>query len=324
MIFLNVKPIAIQQSSKFPSVDKQIETIERLVRTNQSRTVQNQLACSLEFSLDNHFLSRSTRSRTSTSIRSTTTTSTVSSLSDELLIDDVTYNPNGMLTITWDHLQGRLQTKYYHLQIYDERYSNVLLQRLIDGEQRSIEIDVKDYIKDFTSTYIVCLSSRQKKSCQTIPLQTSKSTSMILSSTKDDESSNSFQFVYLLSGICLGALLVTFVLVVVCCWRLRYLSRVKQLKSLEKLPTNNNSPTSPFYPSTAHSSIFYRPLNIISYPQQQQQQPLQQTASCDTSECSIHSSTDTSQLASDSYHIYQQIPSVYNCHLHPTRTHILV
>lgn len=229
-----------------------------------------------------------------------------------------------MLTITWEQAQGTLP-KYYHLQIYDERYANVLLQRLIDGQQRAIEIDVKDYIQDPTATYIVCLNSRQKKTCQAIPFQPMQQTSMILSSTKDDPSA-SLQFVYLLSGVCLGALFVSLVLIVVCCWRLRYLSRAKRLQSIEKLQTTSTTTTSPFYPTSGHSSIFYRPLNIISYPQQHQQpsQSQKQGTSCDTSECSIHSSTDTSQLASDSYHVYQQIPSVHNCHLHSTRTHILV
>jgi hypothetical protein len=246
--------------------------------------------------------STSTRLTTTTSMTTmTSSTTTISSAFEELVINDVSYNPNGMLTITWDYMLTRLP-KYYHLQIYDQDSSHVLLQRLIDGEQRSIEIDIKDNVQDPSSSYIICLNVRQRKYCRNLHLQPVKSTSMILSSTKDEHPA-SLQFVYLLSGVCLGALLVSVILIIVCCWRVRYFSRVERTKS------------------PVHSSIFYRPLNIISYPQQQQQQ---QTASCDTSECSIHSSTDTSQLASDSYHIYQQIPSVYNCHMHPTRTHILV
>lgn len=258
--------------------------------------------------------SRSTSTRLTTTTMTTTSTTTVSSAFEELVINDVSYNPNGMLTITWDYMLTRLP-KYYHLQIYDQDSSRVLLQRLIDGEQRSIEIDIKDNVQDPSSSYIVCLNVRQRKYCRNLHLQPVKSTSMILSSTKEEHPA-SLQFVYLLSGVCLGALLVSVILIIVCCWRVRYFSRVERTKSIEKEPSNHT-----FYQPPAHSSIFYRPLNIISYPQQQQQQ---QPASCDTSECSIHSSTDTSQLASDSYHIYQQIPSVYNCHMHPTRTHILV
>jgi len=214
-----------------------------------------------------------------------------------------------MLTISWDYFLLKLP-RYIHLQIYDETNRQVILQRLIDGEQRSIEIDVKDYLKDdYSSIFMICLNIRQNKYCRNIQLEQMKSSSLILSSTTQDNS-HSLQFFYLLGGIFLGAVFVCIILIIVCCWRIRHMSRENLSNSIEKLPSNT------LYHPPAHSSIFYRPLNIISYPQQQQ--------SCDTSECSIHSSTDTSQLASDSYHIYQQIPSVYNCQLHPTRTHILI
>jgi hypothetical protein len=214
-----------------------------------------------------------------------------------------------MLTITWEYTLSTLP-RYFHLQIYDENNRNVILQRLIDGEQRSIEIDIKDYLKEYSSIYMVCLNIRQNKYCRNIQLQPIKSSSLILSSNTTDNN-QSVQYVYLLGGVFLGAVCVCLILITVCCWRIRQNSKEKFTNSIEKLPTNT------LYHPPAHSSIFYRPLNIISYPQQQQQ-------SCDTSECSIHSSTDTSQLASDSYHIYQQIPSVYNCQIHPTRTHILI
>lgn len=216
-----------------------------------------------------------------------------------------------MLTITWDYLLSTLP-RYVHLQIYDENNRVVILQRLIDGEQRSIEIDIKDYLKESSPVYMICLNIRHNKYCRNAQLQQqTKSSPLVLTSNKPDNH-QSLQFLILLGGIFLGAIFVCVILIIVCCWRIRQISREKFSDSVEKLPTNT------LYHPPPHSSIFYRPLNIISYPQQQQQ------PSCDTSECSIHSSTDTSQLASDSYHIYQQIPSVYNCQLNPTRTHILI
>ncbi len=244
----------------------------------------------------------------------TTTQSTSTSSIDELIINDISYNPNGMLTITWDYMISILP-KYIHLQIYDENNRYVIFQSLIDGEQRSIEIDIKNYIKEDLLIYMICLSIRNNKYCRNIQLQQMKSSNLILSSKKlNNNTQQSLQFIYLLGGIFLGAIFVCIILIIICYWRIRHISKTKLKNSIEKLPTTNT-----LYHPPLHSSIFYRPLNIISYPQQQQQQQ-----SCDTSECSIHSSTDTSQLANDSYHIYQQIPSVYNCQIHPTRTHILI
>ena len=213
-----------------------------------------------------------------------------------------------MLTITWEYLVLTLP-RYIHLQIYDEKNRHVILQRLIDGEQRSIEIDIKDYLKEYSSIIMICLNIRQNKYCRNIQLEQTKSSSSLILSSNPQDNHQSLQFFYLLGGICLGVVFVCIILIIVCCWRIRHISRENLSHSIEKLPSNT------LYHPPPHSSIFYRPLNIISYPQQQ---------SCDTSECSIHSSTDTSQLASDSYHIYQQIPSVYNCQIHPTRTHILI
>jgi hypothetical protein len=219
-----------------------------------------------------------------------------------------------MLTITWDYSLPVLP-RYIHLQIYDENNRYVLLQRLIDGEQRSIEIEIKDYLKETSTIYMICLNIRHNKYCRNIQLQQMKTSSIVLSSNKSNQSHQSLQFIYLLGGIFLGAIFVCLILITVCCWRIRRISTEKLTNSIEKLPTHTFYQQQQPPPPLPHSSIFYRPLNIISYPQQQ---------SCDTSECSIHSSTDTSQLASDSYHIYQQIPSVYNCQIHPTRTHILI
>jgi hypothetical protein len=219
-----------------------------------------------------------------------------------------------MLTITWDYSLAVLP-RYIHLQIYDENSRYVLLQRLIDGEQRSIEIEIKDYLKESSSIYMICLNIRHNKYCRNIQLQQIKPSSIVVLSSNKPNHSQSLQFIYLLGGIFLGAIFVCLMLIIVCCWRIRRISTEKLTNSMEKLPNHTHYQSQPPPPPLPHSSIFYRPLNIISYPQQQ---------SCDTSECSIHSSTDTSQLASDSYHVYQQIPSVYNCQIHPTRTHILI
>ncbi|CAF4541557.1 unnamed protein product, partial [Rotaria sp. Silwood2] len=248
---------------------------------------------------------------TSTQLTTIKSTST-STIIDELIINDISYNPNGMLTITWDYMLSTLP-RYFHLQIYDDINRDVILQRFIEGDQRSIEINIKDYLNESSTIYMICLNIRQNKYCRNIQFQQIKSSSLILSSNKHDNY-QSLQYIYLLSGIFLGAIFVSILLIIVCCWRIRHISKDKLSNSIEKIPTNT------LYHPPPRSSIFYRPLNIISYPQQQQQQQ----HSCDTSECSIHSSTDTSQLANDSYHVYQQIPSVYNCQIHPTRTHILV
>lgn len=254
----------------------------------------------------------------------TTTMMMTTTSIDELILNEISYHPNGMLTITWDYTLMNLP-RYIHLQIYTENHRYVVLQRLIDGEQRSIEIDFKEYLKESSSIYMICLNVRQNRYCRNIQLQQQqqvKPSAIVLSSSSSSSSHKSshpqsLQLIYLLGGIFLGAIFVCLILIIVCCWRIRQISREKFTNSVEKIPSNTlYQPSLP----PVHSSIFYRPLNIISYPQQQQQQQ----PSCDTSECSIHSSTDTSQLASDSYHIYQQIPSVYNCQIHPTRTHILI
>ncbi|CAF3360848.1 unnamed protein product [Rotaria sp. Silwood1] len=268
--------------------------------------------------LENDYSQCQSSSQNSSTIKSTSTqlttikSTSTSTIIDELIINDISYNPNGMLTITWEYILSTLP-KYIHLQIYDDINRHILLQRLIDGNQRSIEIDIKNYLNKSSTIYMICLNIRQNKYCRNIQLQQIKSSSLILSSDKY-ENNQSLQYIYLLSGIFLGAIFVSIMLIIVCYWRIRHISKDKLSNSIEKLPTNT------LYHPPPRSSIFYRPLNIISYPQQQKQQQ----HSCDTSECSIHSSTDTSQLANDSYHIYQQIPPVYNYQMHPTRTHILV
>ncbi len=217
---------------------------------------------------------------------------------NELIINDIVFNPNGILIISWENMLERLP-KYYHMKIYDENHQYLIFQRLIDGRERSIEIEISNYIKKFPSINIVCINIRQKKYCRKIFLQSNiiKSASLILSSNKQENE----QFIYLIGGILLGAILICSILIIICYCRLHYYSK-KQISSIH----SDDKSTKTF---------FYHPLNIISYPHQQ---------SSHTSECSLHSSTDTSHLTNDPYHIYQQIPSVQNCQIHSTRTHVFI
>lgn len=229
-------------------------------------------------------------------------TSTMESLLNELLIKDIVFNPNGILTISWEYLLSPLP-KYYHIEIYDKNHY-MIYQSLIDGQENSIDVNIADYFEKIPSTYIVCINIADQKYCRNIFIKfntnTIKSSSLVLSSNKQDND----QILYLLGGILLGAILVCSILIIICYYRLRYytsqsLSQIPKIKSDEK----------------SIKTFYYHPLNIISYPQQQ---------SSNTSECSLHSSIDTNHLTNDPYHIYQQIPSVHNCQLHMKRTNILI
>ena len=213
-----------------------------------------------------------------------------SSLS-ELIINDPTFNSNGLLILSWEYMLSSLP-KYYRIEIYDENHRNLIYQHLVNGDKRSIEIDSSK----FPSINIICINIQERKSCRKVSLPSNniKSASLILSSNKHDDNE---QFLYLIGGILLGAILVCTILIIICYCRLRTNSK-KQFSNEKSVKT-----------------FFYHPLNIISYPQQQ---------SNHTSECSLHSSTDTSHLTNDLYHIYQQIPSILNCQIYPTRTHVLV
>ena len=228
-------------------------------------------------------------------------TSTSESTLNELIINDPVFNSNGLLILSWEYMLLPLP-KYYHIEIYDENYRDLIYQRLVDGEKRSIEIDISNSLMQLPSINIVCINIQEKKSCRKISLQSNniKSASLVLSSNKQNDNE---QFLYLIGGILLGAILVSSILIIICYCRLRS-------NSENQLATLNS-------PEKSVKTFFYHPLNIISYPQQQQQ-------SNHTSECSLHSSTDTSHLTNDPYHIYQQISSVQNCQIHPTRTHVLV
>jgi len=223
------------------------------------------------------------------------------SSSNDLIINDIVSNANGIVLISWKYISSRLP-KYYHIQIYNENHHHLIYQRSIDGQQSSISIDLSRHLTKLPSTYIFCINIRQKKSCRNIVLQLNsnliKSASLALSINKQDNE----QFIYLLGGILLGAILVCSILIIICYCRLCHDSK-------ENISTINSNEKSP-------KTFYYHPLNIISYPQQQ---------SNNTSECSLHSSIDTtSHLINDPYHIYQQIPSVHNCQIHSTRTHVLV
>lgn len=250
------------------------------------------------------FRSTSTDVPLTSIITSSISTATIGLALDDLIINDIIFNSNGILIISWNYISSQLP-KYYHIQIYNENYQRLIIQRLIDGRQKSIEINISSHLTKLPSTYLICISVRQKKSCRNIVLQ-SKSLNLIksepsfvLSENKQDNE----QFIYLLGGILLGAILVCSILIIICYCRLRQYS---QQNITSTINSNEKSP----------KTFYYHPLNIISYPQQQ---------SNNTSECSLHSSIDTtSHLTNDPYHIYQQIPSVHNCQIHSLRTHALV
>ncbi|CAF0975735.1 unnamed protein product [Rotaria sp. Silwood1] len=232
-------------------------------------------------------------------------TSTIESSLNELIIKDIIFNSNGILIISWEYMLSQLP-KYYHIQIYDKNHHHMIYQRLIDGRQQSIEINMSDYIEQSSSIYIICINIEHKKYCRNIFLKKSnnnliKSASLILSSNQQDNE----QFIYLVGGILVGAILVCSILIIICYYRLHYYSKENRSK-ISSINCDENKSLTTFY---------YHPLNIISYPQQQ---------SSNTSECSLHSSIDTNHLTNDPYHIYQQIPSVHNCQLHAKRTHILI
>ncbi|CAF1660713.1 unnamed protein product [Rotaria magnacalcarata] len=228
--------------------------------------------------------------------------STIESTLNELIIKDIIFNSNGILIISWEYLLSQLPN-YYHLEIYDKNHY-IIYQSLIDGQQRSVEIDISDYFEKAPSIYIVCINIEHRKYCRNIFLTLNsnliKSTSIVLSSNKY----NYEQWIYLLGGILLGAILVCSILIIICYYRLRYYSK----ENLSQIPSIKSDEKSV-------KTFYYHPLNIISYPQPR---------SSNTSECSLHSSIDTNHLANDPYHVYQQIPSVHNCQLHPKRTHILI
>ncbi|CAF1669645.1 unnamed protein product, partial [Adineta ricciae] len=232
-------------------------------------------------------------------ITSLEVTSSLSSPTNDLIIQDMIFNPNGMLVISWKYFAKRLP-KYYHLKIFDESTQRLIFQSLISGQEDSIEIDLSPYVSNVPLSSLVCLNILQKKSCRNLVLQsninTFQSASLVLSTSKPN---NIDQLFYLLGGILLGAIFVCTILIIICYCRLCYGS--KEHQSREKS-------SRPFY---------YHPLNVISYPQQQ---------SNNTSECSLHSSIDTTNhLPNDPYHIYQQIPSIHNCQIHSiNRTHVLV
>lgn len=230
--------------------------------------------------------------------------STIESSSNELIINDIVLNSNGILIISWDYMLSQLP-KYYHIQIYDKNNHRRIYERLIDGRLRSIEIDITGYIQTFPTTLTACINIEYKRYCRNIFLQSTanliKSASFAVSTNKYDHEQ---QYIYLLGGILLGAILVCSVLIIICCCRLRYYSKA------------NLSQTSSINSDEKSLKTFcYHPLNIISYPPQ---------ASSNTSECSLHSSVDVSHSTNDPYHLYHQIPSVYNCQLYPKTTHIVI
>ena len=258
---------------------------------------ENWWLCRSFYSCHSHVVFRYTTAETPlTSVETTRMTS-----SNDVTIKDVVLNPNGLLALAWESKSSR-SAKYYQLQIYDQANHQLIFQRFIDGRQRAMEIDLSPYLSNSPVTTVVCLNIRQKRSCRTVAFQPDtnviKSASLALSSNKQ----NNDQFVYLIGGILLGAILVCSILIIVCYCRL-----CNDADERNSSPTCAEKSSRPFY---------YHPLNVISYPPQ---------PSNNTSECSLHSSIDTaSQLVNDPYHVYQQIPSAHNCQIHSTRTHVVV
>ncbi|CAF5140803.1 unnamed protein product, partial [Rotaria magnacalcarata] len=180
--------------------------------------------------------------------------STIESTLNELIIKDIIFNSNGILIISWEYLLSQLPN-YYHLEIYDKNHY-IIYQSLIDGQQRSVEIDISDYFEKAPSIYIVCINIEHRKYCRNIFLTLNsnliKSTSIVLSSNKY----NYEQWIYLLGGILLGAILVCSILIIICYYRLRYYSK----ENLSQIPSIKSDEKSV-------KTFYYHPLNIISYPQ---------------------------------------------------------
>ena len=222
---------------------------------------------------------------------------------NELIINDIVLLMNHILIISWESTSSRLP-KYYHVQIYDEHHRHLFFTRLIDGRQRSLQVDTTDYLPVASAVYSICLNTRRQKYCRNLLLSFNASRQSQLASLTGSANQ---QFIYLLGGILLAATLLCSLLIIVCCWRLRHFTQpsrppLSSMNLLEKSP----------------KTFYYYPLNLLSCPPQS-------TSSSNTSECSLHSSTDNnSHCAIDPYHIYQQIPSVHNCQLHSTRTQFLI
>ena len=250
------------------------------------------------------FLLRSSTSLVSASVSPVDVRRTSTELApplNELIINDIVLLMNHILIISWESTSSRLP-KYYHVQIYDEHHRHLFFQRLIDGRQRSLQVDTTDYLPALSAVYSICLNTRRQKYCRNLLLSFNASRQSQFASLTGSANQ---QFIYLLGGILLGATLICSLLIIVCCWRLRHFTK----QSLPPLSSMNFLEKSP-------KTFYYYPLNLLSCPPQ--------STSSNTSECSLHSSTDTSHCATDPYHIYQQIPSVQNCQLHSTRTQILI
>ena len=231
----------------------------------------------------------------------------------ETLWKELIVNSPGRLTLSWQYPSYPLP-KYSQIEIYDEHERELLYQRLIDGHQQSIDIDISSLpLKQSSSKHMLCIHMNEKKSCRKISLPSNsiQSASLILSSSspinkqqqqQHDEDDNE-QYLYLIGGILLGAILVCTILILCCYCRLQWDCEEK-LSSSSALPIDRQD--------NSIKTFVYHPLNVISYPSQQ------------TSECSLHSSTETSHSSNDPYHLYQQIPSIHNCQIYSTRTHVLI
>ena len=218
--------------------------------------------------------------------------STLLSSREDFTLKEIILHTDGILTITWDSMVSRLP-KHSQLQIYDETHRHLLVQRSLVNRQRSIEVNTTEHRLKLPSNYLICLQIRQNKYCRNALLQVPTQSMSSLTSSNE-------QYLYLLGGSLLGALLICFLLILVCFWRLGLSSKGQpiHLSSID------------FDEKVSNPTFHYHPLNFLSYPS---------ATSNHTSECSLHSSMDTSQSTTEPYHLYQQISSLHHCRIHSTR-----
>ena len=225
----------------------------------------------------------------------TSSSESLTSLSspEELTLKEIRLHGDGILTINWESTFSRLP-KQSQLQIYDETHRYLLLQRSLVNRQRSMEVNTTEHLLKLPSNYLICVRIRHNKYCRNVLLQADTQSASSLTSPNE-------QYLYILGGGLLGALLICSLLILVCFWRLGWPSKGQpiHLSSID-FDDKNSKPT-----------FHYHPLNFLSYPS---------ATSNHTSECSLHSSMDTSQSTTEPYHLYQQISSIHHCRIHSTRT----
>jgi len=183
---------------------------------------------------------------------------------NELILDHIEYKSNGQLIVSWKDFR-LIQSEFYHIKIYDEKREFLLFDRLIANRKHSIEIN-----EIFPSIINICIDTSDKSICRKVILPSNiiQSASMISSFSSSNEQQ---QFIYLILGLLVGAIIICTILILICYYH---------LQSFRKQQATTKTC---LYHSLTHS------------------QP--QHESNHTSECSLHSSTDITEP----YHIYQSI-----------------